>query len=436
MKKIYKNIKSIYDRDIKCLAVLLSLLFGLYACKEQGRFEIGYDDSVPPSAPEFISYKPLYGGARLFYKIPSDKDLLSIDATYLNPEGKKVWFSISYFTDSLDVYGFNDSLTHVVELYAVDRAGNKSATVSIPVVPLEPAYSRVANSVTVKPGFSSFFVDWINELEQTVNVYVEFSYSQQGQTMEHRLIYTSSLATERWFIRDLDISGPIKIRARVEDLYGNITEYRDKGEIRLLHDELIPKDKWYLPDPNDSIGGVPMAYLQMGEARKTLLIDGKIDDGVNVNYTHTNWYGRTGYTKDGNVPWNVMIDLGDEYEISRIVTHQRYYTGDNPTTGRGTYYQGENVGIYNMYIMDANTGEWEYVSQHKILYPNGLSDIEYMQLGRAGDMAYLYPDDPQFSKPTRWFRYEALFGFKDNYTNQSDVNCMSEITLYGRKTGN
>jgi hypothetical protein len=414
--------------------LFMGFLTAFAACKEQERYEIGYSDSVSPAAPEYIRYEPLYGGARLFYNIPSDEDLLSIDASYVNPKGKTVWFSVSYFKDSIDVYGFNDSLEHVVQLYAVDRAGNKSAIINVPVVPKEPAYSRAAKSVTVKAGFGSFFMDWTNELKQTINVYVDFSYTKAGQLMEHRLIYTSSLETERWFIRDLeDVTEPIAVKVRVEDLYGNITEQVDKGAITLFQDEMIPKDNWYMPDPNDSIGGVPMAYLQMGEARKTLLYDNIFDDGTNVNYTHTNWAGRTGIASDGNVPWNVMIDLGAVYEISRIVTHQRYYTGTNPTTGRGTYYQGENVGIYGMYTWDETNQAWDSVSQHKIVYPTGLSDLEYVQLGRAGDMAYLYPDEPQFSKPTRWFRYEALKGFNNNYTNTSDVDCLSEITLYGRK---
>jgi hypothetical protein len=433
MKKIYKNL---CNKDVKNLFILLSLLLGLYACKEQGRFEIGYSDSEPPSTPEFIRYKPLYGGARLFYKIPPDEDLLSIDATYLNHEGEKVWFSTSYFSDSLDVYGFADSLEHIVDLYAVDRAGNKSAIVSIPVISSEPAYSRVANSIVVKPGFESFILDWVNELKQTINVYVEFSYSSGGELTERRLIYTSNLADEQWFIRDLDITEPIKVKVRVEDMYGNITEYRDKGEILLLRDELIPKDKWVLPETNDSIGGEPMGYFYSHEGRNIYLIDGIVDDGINMNYTQTYDRGRTGLSKDGNLPWNVMIDLGAEYEISRIITHQRYWAGGFPQTGRGQYYTGENVGVYNMYTWNAVDEEWEFVSNHKITFPSGLSDLEYVQLGKAGDMAYLYPDDPQFSKPTRWFRYEALFGFDSNHTQTSAIRCLSEITLYGRKTGN
>jgi hypothetical protein len=427
-------------KTIKYVFLFVMFLSGFYACKEQGRFEIGYDDAVPPGAPEFIRYEPLYGGARLFYKIPADKDLLSIDASYTNPKGKTVWFSTSYFTDSLDVYGFGDSLEHVVQLYAVDRAGNKSKIIPVPVVPMEPAVSRVAKSIVLKPGFASFFLDWKNELMQTVNVYADFSYNHQGTLKEYRLIYTSNESTYRWFIRDLDETQqqPISVKVRVEDMYGNITEYIDKGQITLLEDELIPKDKWYLPEPNDTIGGEPMAYLQMGESRKTFLYDNIIDDGKNINYTGTSGSGRTGLAKDGNVPWNVMIDLGDEYEISRIITHQRYYrpNSEGITLGMGYYYghdNSENIGIYNMYVWDADNEQWEYISQHKILFPLGLSDLEYLQMGKAGDMAYLFPDDPQFSKPTRWFRYEALKSFLDNYTNETRANNLSEITLYGKK---
>src|SRR3546814_4663848 len=85
-------------------------------------------------------------------------------------------FSASYFADSLEVYGFADTSEYTVQLYAVDRAGNRSEVVNVPVTPLEPAYTRVAESIVVKPGFSSFFLDWQNELEQNINVYVNFSY--------------------------------------------------------------------------------------------------------------------------------------------------------------------------------------------------------------------------------------------------------------------
>jgi hypothetical protein len=175
-----------------------------------------------------------------------------------------------------------------------------------------------------------------------------------------------------------------------------------------------------------------MAYLEAAEGRAYHVIDGIIDVGQ-YHYIHTGGLGRTGFAKDGNVPWNIMINLGDEYELSRIVTHQRY---SSTAYGiRGHFYQAENVGIYAMYVWngapDGSEGVWDSICEHKIVFPS-VSDIELKQLGLAGDMAYFYPDDPQFTKPTRWFRYEALKAFGSNYT-ATNCHCLSEITLYAKK---
>jgi hypothetical protein len=445
MKKMYKRIG---NRNIKLLLILLSLIIGIYACKEQGRFEIGYSDTEPPTAPQYLNrYTPLYGGARLFFEIPDDpvnRDVLSIDASYVNSQGKTIRFSVSYFQDSIDIYGFNDTLDHVIDLYAVDRAGNKSTIVPVTVKPLEPAVTRVAKSLIVKSGFSAFYVDWRNELQQNINVYIDLSYTEKGVPQERQLIYTATDSTVRWFIRDLNLTSqePVSIKVRVEDMYGNITPYIDKGQITLLEDEIIPKDKWTMLENDgiaicDSMGGVPAAFLSAHEGYAEKVIDGIIDDGKNGNFTHTGGRGRTGgvggTSTSINVPYNIIINLDDEYELSRIVTHQRF-THVNASDLRQDYYRSENVGIYSMHIWDEVEGKWDSVSTHKIPFPvgKGLTDMDYVHAGLAGDVAFFHPEDPKFTKPTRWFRYEALFGFEGNYTSRG-CNCLSEITLYGRK---
>jgi hypothetical protein len=85
-----------------------------------------------------------------------------------------------------------------------------------------------------------------------------------------------------------------------------------------------------------------------------------------------------------------------------------------------------------MYVWNEDKLEWEFVSYHKIPVPKGtLSDIQWMQLGRAGDIAYMYPDDPKYTRPARWFRYEAISNFDDNYTNR-DARIVSEISLFAK----
>ncbi|GAB3026960.1 DUF5000 domain-containing lipoprotein [Niabella terrae] len=417
----------------KNIFILPVLLLLLAACKKSERYQSEKGDSTPPGKVTLRGDMPLYGGARFYYTIPPDKDLLGVKAVYTNEANKSFEFLASYFVDSIDVYGFASTDEYMVKLYAVDRAGNESEPIEVNITPLEPAYKRVAQTITAKAGFSSFFLDWINELEQNVNVYVDYNFTQNGQERNLTTVFSSNLPADRRFVNNLRLgtNGKVNVKVRVQDAFGNVTETLDKGQLTLLEDIEIPKTNWVLPNPNDSIGGVPMVFGDGLEGRNAKVIDGMIDRGDNLNFMHTNSRGRTGLKANGNMPWNFIIDLGDYYEISRIITVQRH-SGGLANVNRGQYYRNENVGLYNVYIWDDASSSWEYITQHKIPVPTGLTELEFVKQGEAGDLAYMFPDNPAYTKRTRWFRYEALKSFNGNYT-LDDANCLSEITLYGRK---
>jgi len=408
-----------------------------FSCKEKERYNINIDDSLPPGKIIFKKYKPLYGGARFFYELPKDEDLLFVEAEYQNSQGKTFKFNSSYFVDSLDVYGLPDTKNHKISLYAVDRAGNRSIAEVIEVEGLEPAYQRVASSLDMRPGFGSFFVQWDNELKQDINVYVDFEFSDHSGPRKVTSIFSSNTDRDKKFIHDLNniIDNKVKVSVRVEDLYGNISPIIDKGEITLLTDEVLPKKLWVLPNPNDSIGGIPMVFGNDKEGRTRYVIDDIINKGEDLNFMHTGGRGRTGKLLDKNMPWNLMIDLGDYYELSRVITHQRHYGLSSSPVTQGQYYRGENVGSYNMYYWDEDIFDWVLIGNHQIPIPLVKSELDYVKAGQAGDMAYMYPDNPNFTKKTRWFRYEAISDFMSNYTGTA-ANTISEITLYGRKSNN
>lgn len=436
-------------REFKNIYIIIAATVILFftACTESERFEIGYNDNTPPAAPVIVKYKPTFGGARVFFNRPSDKDLLSIDATYTNENGKEMWFSVSFYSSYIDVYGFASERPYTVELFSVDRAGNRSEKIPVVVEPLQPAVEQVAGTVYCIAGFSSFYINWENGLLQSMNVFLDYSYTDAaGNLKETHLIYTSREAEERKLVRDpgFRTESPVSVTVRVEDQFGNVSKTLELGEFTLLEDELIPKAAWQIPDTNDStivnrLGekintGIPMGFFNGLEGRDYMAIDGIISDGTFVNFTHTYSRGRTGDPKDGNMPWNYIIDLGDHYDLSRIITHQRYrHTGATEYSGREDYYRGENVGTYTMWRWDDEIQDWDSISYHKITFPLDLPDRQYRILGRQGDMAYMFPDDPRFTKPTRWFRFEALTGFADNY-QALGANCISEFTLYGRKS--
>ncbi len=424
------------------LWILALLLLGVSACEESSRFKAGADDDNPPGKPTINSWKPLYGGARFFYTIPRDEDLLSVNAEYTNKQGKTFYFTSSFYSDSLDVIGLGSTEPKEIILYAVDRAGNRSESVKQQIIPLEPSISRVVSSLSVKPGFSSFLVDWINELEQVVNVYVSFKYTQGGKLHDYVSVFSSNVLKERKFIKDLNLKPdePVEVSIRVEDQYGNTTENVSFGSINLLEDTEIDKSKWIIPNFNDSTvtfkgktinTGVPAMFGDNLEGRMSKLIDGIIDRGDNLNFFHTGGRGRTGFSRDGNMPWNIIIDLGGYYQLSRIVTVQRH-TGGLANISRGQYYRAENCGEFRLWYFNELTEQWDSVSTQRTPIPQGVNDLQFVKLGEAGDMAYFYPDDPKYTPPTRWFRYEGLHCFDDNYSS-TGANCMSELTLYGKK---
>jgi hypothetical protein len=425
----------------KYLLLFSAFLLFFAACEEE-RYEITSGDSTPPGQPVFNSFKALHGGARIFFTPPADEDLLSIDAVVTNGD-RTYTFSVSYFTDSVDVLGLARAENYTIKLYAVDRAGNRSSATDATVTPLEPAHLKVAKTVYVKPGFNAFYVDWKNELGEPVNVFVDYTFTQNGVTRQLLSVFVSNDSVNRQFVNDLDLNetDPVNVKVRVCDLYENFSETLDFGNLFVLKDVEIPKfdaqknPLWSMPLEYEEPpfgGGVSQVDGIYYDGITEKVIDGLIDRDGNLNYMFVTDNPGSGYEGSAPCPWSLLIDLGDYYELSRIVTHQRW-SSSGAALERGNYYRDVNIGSFNMYRWDEEKLEWEFLSYNQIPVPKGtLSDIQWVQLGRAGDMSYMYPDEPGYTKPTRWFRYEALSNFNDNYTNPN-ARLLSEITLYAKK---
>ena len=454
---------------MKVLRIFLIVLFVgavFYACKEEWRFAISSKDTTIPSKPEVVNIKPLPGGARIFYKVPPQEQVLQIVAQLTSMDGKLHTFSSSYFKDSIDVYGMGEEKEYVFKMWAETRAGNKSAVETVRATPLKAGIWYVNESVGIQPGFDAVVLDWKNIVEQQVSVFVDLEFNMQGKKREVMLVYSSNYRTGRQFIKDLPRDEPIKIKVRTADIYGNTTDTREWADVRLLYDEKIPKAKWVLPMTNDSIDWQPMCFGDGANGRLERVIDDVIDsrDGMS-NYMHGQERGRTGSTQLPNplpypgysvrVPWNLFIDLGDYYRISRMITHQRHsMTDGNP---RGHLYRGENVGHFRVWYLDETKpegtpppnkkpgrtwkifgeevrGTWILLSEHYIPIPDVKAPEEYPKLGAKGDETYMLPDDVDYTPPTRWFRYEAIRGFVTEngkpYANDNS-NCLSEVTLFG-----
>ena len=439
---------------IRNILILVFAVFAFEACKEEERFGISSSDKTVPEAPVIDSVRALHGGARIFYKPLTDIRVLQVVAEFTAANGQVFRTTASFFRDSLDVYGFADTVATTFYLYTESRAGVRSTGVPVTVTPKAPSIRLVHDKIRVGPGFNALYVEWINELQQTVNVFVDLDFRADGQQKSVRLVYSSNRDSVRQFVPDLNLLADeqVKMKISIGDVFGNITEPKDTF-LYLLQDSQIAKDNWQLPFSGELVGGVPMMYGTWLEGSNEKLIDGIIDreDGM-FNFCHTTDRGRIGMTHFDfptnamPVPtpnqWNLIIDLGAYYQLSRIITHQRHsMTAENP---RGQLYRDENVGRYALWYLDEEAvdgeesvingevvkGSWVRITEHIIPVPIGIQPIEFPRLGLLGDEAYMYPVTPGYTPPVRWFRYEALANFDNNYSGVRN-NCLSEVTLFG-----
>ncbi|MDD4593448.1 MAG: DUF4959 domain-containing protein, partial [Parabacteroides sp.] len=142
-------------KNFKYLLITFLSVLGLYACLEEGRFQINADDDTIPGVPVVTNIKPLAGGARIYYELPKDEQLLQIVAEIIASNGKTFKFSSSYFKDSLDVWGLGERKEYSFNIWAETRGGIKSAMVPVKVTPDVSGIWYVKESIVINPGFGA-----------------------------------------------------------------------------------------------------------------------------------------------------------------------------------------------------------------------------------------------------------------------------------------
>ncbi len=127
------------------LILIVVLSIGLYSCNEDivGQYPVEF---VAPDTVSNVTYESLPGAVRLTYKLPTDKDLMSVKAIYTLDNGSVMETAASAFTNNMLLEGFGrgDSL-RTVKIVSVDLNKNISKEVTVKVMPLEsPIYDLEA----------------------------------------------------------------------------------------------------------------------------------------------------------------------------------------------------------------------------------------------------------------------------------------------------
>lgn len=117
-----------------CIPILLWVF--ILGCNKE-KINVPIDkDPTPPGPVSNVTIVNTNGGAMVTYVLPSDKNLLYVKAVYESSKGNLQEVKASYYTNTLTIGCFGDTLPHTVALYAVSKSEVASTPVNIIVNPL------------------------------------------------------------------------------------------------------------------------------------------------------------------------------------------------------------------------------------------------------------------------------------------------------------
>jgi hypothetical protein len=276
---------------------------------------------------EVTSVRSIAGGAVIKVKIPDDKYIKGVVATY-DRHGEKVEARISRYVDSLSVEGFADTEEHDIEVCSFNVNEEKSEPVNVKITPNTPAIMTVKPIMYAATGGVKIYIngnfdksDLAVCLLRDTDISHESLPASEMKWVEVTTLFTASddITLTR---RGLDTLKAI-YGVYLRDHWGNISD-TTTAVLKPLEEIQIPKANFAYFDPGDdnifSISSESSTYPMKGLWDGSGLSKSPYFLAVDVI----------------PVPCWFTIDMGREVELSRIVTWPRQdypadiYAGGSP----------------------------------------------------------------------------------------------------------
>lgn len=370
------------------------------------------EDTTAPGKLSIQSVTPTSGGGIIHYNLPADNDILFVRADYINAQGDEVYRVSSKENDSIEISGLIDTSPVTVNLSVFDTSQNQSEVVSVDFSPNRSFIFDVLESLEITPDLGGVRVNWTNDEEKTVFIYVSIT-AIDGE--EEIRILSSSNQNGARFVRGLAAEEQ-NFSIKVEDFDGNSTPDTDFGNYTPLFEEKIDKTSWRLVS-NLSVNG------DAWEGQTVNFWDDIVDT---VSTNSDNSYFIIYRSLNGGVlrwPLDIVIDLNKTVKINRFKVWQRAFWYNGPAN-TAYYYQAENLRSFDIYVSKDKV-EWQLLGNFDIGDPSdGSGNIPDEKIDEAaqGHDFNLEEVSPEF----RYFK----FSITANYGSDTYVHG-SEISLFG-----
>lgn len=390
-------------KKIHLLGALLVVLFS-YGCSKEARLDF-IDDALPaPAQVSSVIATSTPGGATLTYKLPNDENLAYVKAVYEIQPGLYREAKSSRYTDTLQLVGFGDTLTHEVKLYSIGKNEKSSEPTLVNVTPNTPPVQSVFKTAAMTATFGGVNVSFDNPNKADLAIVVMRDTTGNDTWSTEATFYTAALSGN-FAARGME-SKSQKFRMYIRDRWNNksdtlIQSLTPKFEIEIPKNTFIP-----LVLPTDqtvlAAAGYPIRNLW---------------DGV----------GNAGFYASSNasvLPQWITIDFGKKVLLSRFKQFMR--EADHCYAGSGL----KTFELWGSNSPDPDGGwtQWQLLGTFNTLKPSGLplgqktaEDINYaVNLGAD----FMFPVDPV---PVRYIRLKSL----ETYSSTGQVVIM-EMSFWGQ----
>lgn len=259
------------------------------------------NDPTVPSLVTNVSVINYNGKSTIKYTVPDDPKLMYVKAIYTMTNGKTAEAKASYYSDSIVVEGFADTLEHEVKLYSVSRSEVLSKEQVVRIKPLEAPIWKVYKTITINNAFGGFNLQAINETKADISILVtKKNVFGEYEVDNNKSVYTKSDSILSK-VRGLD-TAEYRFGFVIKDRWGNVTDTLYKIVKPFYEVQIDPSKFTAFPLPGDAPQVTNGAALQYAW-------DGKF------GWPYTSF---TNQVPGGPGPHIITFNMGASAKISRI----------------------------------------------------------------------------------------------------------------------
>jgi hypothetical protein len=392
---------------------IVAALFLMFSCSEKELTPISASTGKPEKV-TVLGTEAVPGGAVITYRIPENEDILAVKAVYTLTNGRVMEATTSFYDNELEIIGYNDTGSHEVVVYSVNRAQEYSDPQTVSITPLESPLSKAAKSLVIVPDFGGANFSWRNEDGKALSF--EFLAETETGDMQTVRLLTSPLDSLSYTIRGYDPK-PTKFGVIVSDNYGNETPVITPEEtIVPIFEQKLDKNIQKI-----RILTGDMTFSNW-EGRNEAIID---DDLTS--------FGHSPNGPNGNIAGaSFTLDLGKISKISRFITWQRgdgnrYYLAGNTKTFEVYAYIGDPVDDDNP---DGDWSKWQLAASCEVVKPSNstgttVTDEDLLVAGNGHEFSL-----PLSLPSVRYLRFKVLTVW-GNWNDSSNYWHPAEVTTFG-----